>query len=284
MTHVVSGRHWLVGCALRRYREGLGYRLSDVARILECDTSKVSRIETGQRGIRPKELRELLTEYGADPESREALLALVGPRGSEGWWEGFRAVLGGPLRDFLAAESAATSLVAYAPLQVPALLQTADYARAVAAADTGVPEDARELTVTATLTRQQIVLSEQGIGLTAVIGEAALRQEVGGETVLRDQLRYLADLADGVCPQVMIQVVPFAAGAQAAVGWGEFSVLQFGRVPAFGMVHLAGPAGGTYAEDPDAACAYLKAFDRLRIFALDPVRSAHKIRQLAVAL
>ena len=193
-----------------------------------------------------------------------------GRRGRDGWWEGFRAVLGGPFRDFLAAENAATALVAYAPLQVPALLQTAEYARAVAAADTGVPEEAEELTVTATLTRQQIVLRERGIALTAVIGEAALRQEVGGEAVLRSQLRYLADLADGQCPQVMVQVMPFSAGAQAASGWGEFSVLQFGRVPAFRMVHLAGPAGGTYPEDPDAADAYLKAFDCLRIFALDP--------------
>jgi transcriptional regulator with XRE-family HTH domain len=283
MTHVVSGRHWLVGCALRRYREGLGYRLSDVARILECDTSKVSRIETGQRGIRPKELRELLTEYGADPESREALLALVGPKTRDGWWEGYRAVLGGAFRDFLAAENAATSLIAYAPLQVPALLQTAEYARAVAVADTGVPEEAEELTVTATLTRQQVVLRERGVGFTALIGEAALRQEVGGESVLRSQLRYLAELADGQCPQVIVQVVPFTAGAQAAVGWGEFSVLRFGRVPAFGMVHLAGPAGGTRPEEPDAAGAYIRAFDCLRIFALDPAQSAHKIRQLADA-
>jgi transcriptional regulator with XRE-family HTH domain len=283
MTHVVSIRHWLVGCALRRYREGLGYRLGDVARILECDTSKISRIETGQRGIRPKELRELLAEYGVDPESREALLTLVGPESRDGWWEGFRVVLGGPFRDFLAAENAATALVAYAPLQVPALLQTAEYARAVAAADTGVPEEAEELTVTATLTRQQIVLRERGIALTAVIGEAALRQEVGSEAVLRSQLYYLADLADGQHPKVTVQVMPFNAGAQAGTGWGEFSVLQFGRVPAFRMVHLAGPAGGSYPENPEALDAYRKAFDCLRIFALDPAQSARKIRQLADA-
>ena len=228
-------------------------------------------------------MRELLAEYGADPESRDALLALVGPQARDGWWEGFRAVLGGTFRDFLAAENAATTLVAYAPLQVPALLQTPEYARAVATADTGVPEDAEELTVTATLTRQQVVLRERGIGLTAVIGEAALRQAVGGQAVLRGQLHHLAALADGRCPQVIIQIVPFTAGAQAAAGCGEFSVLQFGRVPAFGMVHLAGPGGGTYPEDPDAAGAYLKAFDCLRVFALDPSRSASKIRQLAEA-
>jgi transcriptional regulator with XRE-family HTH domain len=283
MTHALSARHRLIGYALRQYREGLGYRLGDAARVLECDASKVSRIETGQRGIRPKELGELLTEYGADPASREALLTLAGPCGRDGWWAGFNTVLGGAFRDFLAAESAATAIWAYAPLQVPALLQIPDYARAVAAADASVPENAEELAATATLTRQQITLRERGAILTAVIGEAALRQLVGGEAVLRAQLSYLADLADGRCPQVMIRVLPFTAGAHATAGCGEFAVLQFGQVPASGMVHLAGPVGGTCPENPDAAGAYLKAFGRLRGFALDQRQSARKITQLAGA-
>jgi hypothetical protein len=35
-------RRRLVGAALRRYRENLGFTLDDAARILECDRSKVS--------------------------------------------------------------------------------------------------------------------------------------------------------------------------------------------------------------------------------------------------
>ena len=45
-------RRRLLGAALRRHRESLGYRLDAAARILECDRSKISRIESGQRGIR----------------------------------------------------------------------------------------------------------------------------------------------------------------------------------------------------------------------------------------
>ena len=37
-------RRRLVGKALRRYRENLGYSLADVAAILECHPSKLSRI------------------------------------------------------------------------------------------------------------------------------------------------------------------------------------------------------------------------------------------------
>jgi transcriptional regulator with XRE-family HTH domain len=60
-------RRRLLGNALREYRESLGFNLDEAATILECDRSKVSRIETGERGIRGEELRELLTEYGVPP-------------------------------------------------------------------------------------------------------------------------------------------------------------------------------------------------------------------------
>ena len=52
MTTVNPVRRVLVGGALRRYREGIGYSLDDAAKVLECDRSKISRIETGHRGIR----------------------------------------------------------------------------------------------------------------------------------------------------------------------------------------------------------------------------------------
>ena len=70
-------RRRLVGKALRRHRESSGDTLKDAARFLECDPSKVSRIETGQRGIRSKELRELLDEYGIN-EPMQAVLTDLG--------------------------------------------------------------------------------------------------------------------------------------------------------------------------------------------------------------
>ena len=71
-----SARRLLIGAALRRYREDLGFVLEDAARVLECDRSKISRIETGQR-IRPKELRELLTEYGVGEREQSTLTAIA---------------------------------------------------------------------------------------------------------------------------------------------------------------------------------------------------------------
>ena len=65
MTGQPPVRRRLLGAALRKYRENVGYGIEEAARVLDCDRSKISRIETGQRGITAQRLRELLTEYGA---------------------------------------------------------------------------------------------------------------------------------------------------------------------------------------------------------------------------
>ena len=117
-------RRRLVGGALRRYRENVGYALEDAARVLECDRSKISRIETGQRGIRPKELRELLTEYGVPEREQAALVAIAGRGGQRGWWHRYADVLPAPYLDYVIMESAAAEIMTYEAQVVPDLLQT----------------------------------------------------------------------------------------------------------------------------------------------------------------
>jgi transcriptional regulator with XRE-family HTH domain len=99
---IPSARWMLVGAALRRYREGLGYGLEDAARILRCDRSKISRIETGQRGIRPLDLQVLLMEYGVVGEPEQATLtAIAGPRRVRSLQKDFAGLAGGAVEDFL---------------------------------------------------------------------------------------------------------------------------------------------------------------------------------------
>ncbi len=122
-------RRLLLGAALRRYRENLGLMLDDVARVLECDRSKISRIETGQRGIRPKELRELLTEYGVAEREQDTLAVIAQPV-SRSAWKDYGDAIPGPYREYIALEHAASDIFAYDPQHVPDLLQTPQYAQA----------------------------------------------------------------------------------------------------------------------------------------------------------
>jgi transcriptional regulator with XRE-family HTH domain len=94
-------RRRLLGSTLRRFRGQAGYSLDDAAHILECDRSKISRIETGQCGIRPKELRELLVEYGVDDDRREALLAVARQAREAGWWQSYSRVMSDAYQVFI---------------------------------------------------------------------------------------------------------------------------------------------------------------------------------------
>jgi len=289
-------RRRLLGSALREYRQSLGYNLDEAALILACDRSKISRIETGERGIRPKELRELLTEYGVPATEQEALLAVAHRGRDTGWWLDFRDVLSTDAQDFVILEAAATEVLGYEPNQVPDLLQTPDYIRAVADADARYASAQQRGHVLAVkLNRQRIVLAGRAPSLDIVITEGALRQVVGAPWVMRDQLTLLAaaaetGFADGVpaaeaAPgersRVSLRVLPFAAGAHAAAGCGPMTLLRFAEAPEIGVVHLAALSGGVSLEGREEVGRYLRTFTQLRAAAFDQARSARLIRGLA---
>lgn len=275
-------RRRLVGGALRRYRENVGYALEDAARALECDRSKISRIETGQRGIRPKELRELLTEYGV-PESEQAALASLARRGGQrGWWDQYADVLPEAFVDYIVMESAAAEIMTYEAQLVPDLLQTADYARAIAAAEPAYREGCADQIVAAKATRQELVLGGSG-RLSVVMGEAALHQQVGGPAVMAGQIRHLAAVTRDY-PDITLQVLPFSAGAHAAAGSGSLAILRFPDAPSLGVVYLEALSGGVYLESQVDVASYIRAFAMLRASALTATDTARMLGEMAHAI
>ncbi len=284
-------RRRLVGGALRRYRENVGYALEDAARVLECDRSKISRIETGQRGIRPKELRELLAEYGV-PDGEQAALSAIASRGQRGWWHPYADILSEAYLDYLIMESAAAEIMIYEAQLVPDLLQTDAYARAVAAAEPGYTTgEQREDAVAAKAVRRQAVLSGMSASaadspaatgrrrMWVILGEGALRQAVGGPGVLAGQVSHLIQLSDDF-PGLTIQVLPFAAGAHAAAGSGSLAILRFPDAPSLGVVYLEALSGGVYLESQPDVARYIRAFALLRGAALSPADSLRLLRGL----
>ena len=274
-------RRRLVGGALRRYRENAGFTLEDAARLLECDRSKISRIETGQRGIRPKELRELLAEYGVPDSEQAALVAITSRGGQRGWWHPYADVLPGPYLDYVVMESAASEIMTYEAQVIPDLLQTDDYARAIAAVEPGYATDQqRDEVVAAKATRRQVVLGQER-RLSVILGEGALRQAVGGAEVMAGQISHLVRLIDDF-PGLIVQVLPFSAGAHAAAGSASLAILRFPDAPSLGVVYLEALSGGVYLESQEDVARYIRAFALLRAAALSAADSMRLLSGLSV--
>jgi transcriptional regulator with XRE-family HTH domain len=259
----------------------MGYALEDAARVLECDRSKISRIETGQRGIRPKELRELLAEYGVPDREQAALVAIASRGGQHGWWEPYADVLPGSWLDYVIMESAAAEIMTYEAQVVPSLLQTDDYARAIAAAAPRYATDGqREDALAAQAARRRAILgAPAGRRLSVILGEAALHQAVGGPEVMAGQVSHLARLA-GHAPGLTLQVLPFTAGAHAAAGSASLAILRFPDAPGLGVVYLEALSGGVYLESQEDVARYIRAFALLRSAALSPAESMQLLGRL----
>jgi len=285
MIEVPTVRRRLLGAELRRLREAAGFALDDAARILECDRSKISRIETGHRGVRPKELRELLAEYGVEEKRRYALADLARRAGNRGWWQDYGTILTGPFLDYIGLEAGAASLWTYEAHVVPGLLQTEDYVRAVAAA--GPPKAAKrehdrfqDQSVAVLMSRQQVLTREDSpLHYRAIVSEAVLRRLVGGPEVMRAQLERLLEVG-ATLPNVTVQVLPFAAGAPAA-HTGTFGVLMFPEPAELAVVYLDSLTGGLFLEEPKDVELHVLAHEHLRAAALPAQESAELIEKTA---
>ena len=247
-------RRTLAGSMLRGYREAKGFDLGVAADILGCDRSKISRIETGERGIRAEDLRKLLGEYGVASATIDTLTTICHPHNDHDWWQHYRKVLPASHLDFIITEGAASRILVYAPTRIPELLATPGYARAVADADPAVPEGLTEIRVQAVIARHQAIMFDHQPDVTVILGEAALRQQVGGPDVMRQQFAHLAAVGRAHA-WLTIHLLPFSAGAHAASDSGAFSLLRFDDMPDVGVAHLAGPAGGVYVDDTPVIAA-----------------------------
>jgi hypothetical protein len=165
----------------------------------------------------------------------------------------------------------------YQQLLVPGLLQTEAYARAVLAGS-GMPLSEEEIAerVRARLSRQ-CLLHRESFRLHAVVHESALRQGIGGDRVMGEQLAHLVNSAQQQF--LTLQVVPSGIGAQPGLDGGPFVLLDFNGVPS--LVHLENKVSSLYMETPDEVNPYIAVFNELLAVAMGPIESVEFIRHLA---
>jgi transcriptional regulator with XRE-family HTH domain len=261
---------------LRRLRESARVTIDHVADRLECSASKISRIETGQTGVTPRDVRDMLRIYSVDPEYAETLMQIAREARMKGWWQLYGDVLTGA---YVGLEAAADNVHAYEALVVPGLLQTEAYAWAmIHAARPDIDAAEVDKRVRVRVGRQSLLSQDDPIDFWVVLDEAVLRRRVGGSSVMRRQLEHLA--AMGELPNVTLQVLPFGAGAHAGMD-GAFTLLRYNEPTTQDLVFAAHAAGGLFLEKEDELQRYAFIFDHLRANALRPDESINMIATLA---
>jgi transcriptional regulator with XRE-family HTH domain len=266
-TRSPAGRRRRLGAELRRLREDAGLTIDKVAEALDCSQSKVSRIETGQVGATPRDVRDMLALYRVTETQREALVQIAREARERGWWQKFVDVPDG-VPAFVGLEAAARSIDIYMSLVVPALLQTSDYTRAVIrAVRPDLPDREIDRRVELRMSRQPLLEQEDPPTLRALLDESLLRRPVGGDAVMRAQLHKLVEAA--ALPNVTIQVLPGSTGAHAGMD-GPFTIFGFPASAKLDVVVLDSAADVVYLEGPDDLRRYRRVFELLGPAALTP--------------
>jgi transcriptional regulator with XRE-family HTH domain len=266
-----------LGARLRALRQQQGLTVEQVATLLMCSPSKVSRMETGQRGATQRDIRDLCTAYGVTQEAQIASMMELAKEGKQqGWWQSY------DLEDFFGTyvglEQAASWLCYYQSSIVPGLLQTPEYARAMHRGSLPAeftPERADAL-IEVRLRRQQVLTRDPPLRLETIIDEAVLHRVVGGPAVMGAQLRHL--VASGNMANVTLRVIPYSVGAHPAMD-NMFNILEFGNV-APRVVYVEGLMGWLFIEKERDVARYEQILELLRKIALDSKDSIDLISKI----
>lgn len=265
--------------ALRRHREAQAVDRETAAGALECSESKISRIEAGVVGMKATELRELLDLYRVTGQEREALERLRVQTSRRRKPTPYGTAIPDWFRRYVSLEEGATEIRLYSIEPIEGLLQTEDYARAVIEASTlPAPGDVDRL-VAARMARQDRLTGEDPIQMHAVLTEGALRTEMGGPDVMREQVKHVRKLAD--LPNITIQVCPFKNGAHAATGF-PFILLRLPNSDGLDVVYLEDQTSARYYDnEPVEQQRYGVIWSHLIRSALTPAESKRFLTALA---
>ncbi|MEU1666030.1 helix-turn-helix transcriptional regulator [Streptomyces sparsogenes] len=255
----------LFGSRVRKLRMAAGLTQAELGAKAHVVASRITQIERAL-GAKPTfELTQVLdTILGAD----NLLIDM--------WPYVYREAFPDWSRAFMAYSQRAVSIRQYAAHVVPGLLQTEDYARAVLSLDILLSsEEQLEERVTARLSRQKRLDSQDRPELWVVLDEAVLRRPVGGEAIMRTQLAQLLKAARE--RHITVQVLPFDHGEHEQMG-GSLTVLTL--PDGTEVAYKEGADFGQLFEEPSDVERLAVTYDRLRAVSLPPFMSLDMIRSV----
>ncbi|MFF9654062.1 helix-turn-helix domain-containing protein [Streptomyces sp. NPDC014622] len=192
------------GARLRSSREERGWKQDDLGVRIGYSGRHVSGVENGRK-----------------PPTRKFSIALDVAFGLEGtvdtferaWREIRHGVLLQGFPEYVGLEGRAAEIKLFDSGLVPGLLQTREYAQALAgsAVERGViTREQAEERVSFLIERQAALVRPLPPLVVAVLDESCIRRPVGGPAVMDAQLQHLMDFA--AQPNTMLQIAPYSLG------------------------------------------------------------------------
>ncbi len=247
------------GIKQARLSRKLGVR--ELARLTLLSPQEISNWERGKRVPKIEEVATILGALRVDPTERARLFELARNADEPDWLAP---------ANFVEYERTAGAMVEWAPNLVPGLLQTAAYMRAIFSASKRPQADV-EKHVLARLVRREVLTGRTALPYRVLIGEAALRQNVGDREVMTEQLEHLLTMTN--LRNVGARIVPSRCGYHPGL-YGPFVILDFEDLPS--IVYLEHYRGNGYLYNDDHLADYRTAVEILSALTL----SEHDSRQL----
>lgn len=255
----------LLGCELRHARERKGVSQEALGAPLFVSGSFIGQLEAGTRRMHLEyahHFDEVLDTGGFFTRNCKAVAKSKYPD---------------HFAEAAEAEAVATAIREYAPLLIPGLLQTPEYARAVCRAyQPTATQDVIDELVSARLERAHLLDDPTTPLLWTVLDEAVLRRRVGGGVVMAEALRHVAGLAQRY--RIIVQVLPFSAGAHMSLG-GTLKLMAFADAPPLAFVDGLGI--GRLEDDPATVARHELTYDLVGASAHSPQESLALIQSAA---
>ncbi|CAM5623311.1 helix-turn-helix transcriptional regulator [Kitasatospora aureofaciens] len=270
-----------LGSELRRLRDRAGLQAKAVADELGFSATKVSRIESGQTTLKESDVRAMLELYGVSDEAElRQFISLTRRSTQRGWWHDYGDTLPDWFQTYVGLEADAARIRSHETELIPGLFQTPDYSRAIFRASLAGQDGDIEGTIgrrsRLRMQRQEILRRPNPPEIHAVLNEAALSRPVGSHGVMHEQILHLLKLAAE--PSISIQVLPFSAGAHAAMSM-PFHLLSFADVPGQ-IVYVEALTSSLYLERESDIARHEFVFEQLAKTAMTPQDSAAWMNQL----
>jgi transcriptional regulator with XRE-family HTH domain len=243
-----------LGAELREARDAAGLSLRALAVAANISShSRISEMEHGQRLLAVDEFERILDVLNIGADDRERIVGTVRSEEGPGQLNIGPPDIGQALVQLIDHERSASRITSVAPLLIPGLVQTSDYARAILGKDS-------EARVALRSGRRDILTRRNPVEFCALIDSEALLRPIAAPDVMLDQLQHLLRMAE--LPNVEIQIISSTRGGYNPMLAGPFELIGFAK--ARPIVHLEHHRAAAFLWEEDDVQAFVEAAEFLR--------------------